>query len=146
MLDDFKAFVVRGNVVDLAVGIVMGASFGAIVPSLVNDILIPPIGRLLGRVDFTNFFVSLSGQSYPTLAAARAAGVPTLNYGVFLNTVINFLIVSFAMFVVIRQVNRLYSKPASAGAGTKGGLYFPTTIPHPAPPRPPCTSDLASAR
>src|SRR5437879_11039931 len=103
MLDDFKAFVVRGNVVDLAVGIVMGASFGAIVTSLVNDILMPPIGRLLGRVDFTNFFVSLSGQSYPTLAAARAAGVPTLNYGVFLNTVINFLIVSFAMFVVIRQ-------------------------------------------
>ena len=109
MLNDFKAFVVRGNVVDLAVGIVMGASFGAIVTSLVNDILMPPIGRLLGRVDFTNFFVSLSGQSYPTLAAARAAGVPTLNYGVFLNTVINFLIVSFAMFVVIRQVNRLYS-------------------------------------
>src|SRR5207249_501828 len=78
MLDDFKAFVVRGNVVDLAVGIVMGASFGAIVTSLVNDILMPPIGRLLGRVDFTNFFVSLSGQSYPTLAAARAAGVPSL--------------------------------------------------------------------
>src|SRR3989441_5259921 len=123
MLDDFKAFVVRGNVVDLAVGIVMGASFGAIVTSLVNDILMPPIGRLLGRVDFTNFFVSLSGQSYPTLAAARAAGVPTLNYGVFLNTVINFLIVSFAMFVVIRQVNRLYSKPASAGPGTKECLY-----------------------
>src|SRR5207249_5873596 len=86
MLNDFKAFVVRGNVVDLAVGIVMGASFGAIVTSLVNDMLMPPIGRLLGRVDFTNFFVSLSGQSHPTLAAARAAGVPTLNYGVFLRS------------------------------------------------------------
>src|SRR5437762_13745320 len=85
--------------------------------------LMPPIGRLLGRVDFTNFFVSLSSQSYPTLAAARAAGVPTLNYGVFLNTVINFLIVSFAMFVVIRQQNRLYSKPASAGPGRKRVLY-----------------------
>src|SRR5437867_10949165 len=128
MLNDFKAFVVRGNVVDLAVGIVMGASFGAIVPSLVNDILMPPIGRLLGRVDFTNFFVSLSGQSYPTLAAARAAGVPRLNYGVFLNTVINFLIVSFAMFVVIRQVNGLYSKRASAVTGTVECLYGATRI------------------
>jgi len=146
MLNDFKAFVVRGNVVDLAVGIVMGASFGAIVTSLVNDILVPPIGRLLGRVDFTNFFVSLSGQSYPTLAAARAAGVPTLNYGVFLNTVINFLIVSFAMFVVIRQVNRLYSKPASAGPGTKECLYCATTIPTRARRCPHCTSDLAAAR
>src|SRR5207244_10865881 len=103
MLDDFKSFVVRGNVVDLAVGIVMGASFGAIVTSLVNDILMPPIGRLLGRVDFTNFFASLSGQSYPTLAAATAAGVPTLNYRMLLNTVINFIIVSFAMLLVIRQ-------------------------------------------
>src|SRR2546430_3918335 len=142
MLNDFKAFVVRGNVVDLAVGIVMGASFGAIVTSLVNDILMPPIGRLLGRVDFTNFFVSLSGQSYPTLAAARAAGVPTLNYGVFLNTVINFLIVSFAMFVVIRQVNRLYSKPASAGPGKEGGLEFAEAGGHtagiPAPVKLPC--------
>src|SRR5437879_12929755 len=112
MLNDFKAFVVRGNVVDLAVGIVMGASFGAIVTSLVNDILMPPIGRLLGRVDFTNFFVSLSGQSYPTLAAARAAGVPTLHSGVFLNTVIDFPIVPFALSVVLRQVHVLYSKPA----------------------------------
>src|SRR2546428_13220537 len=116
MLEDCKAFVVRGNVVALAVAIVMGASFGAIVPSLVNDILMPPIGRLLGRVDFTNFFVSLSGQSYPTLAAARAAGVPTLNYGVFLNTVIDLLIVSFALFLGIRPGERLYSKPASARA------------------------------
>src|SRR3989475_10624309 len=99
MLDDFKAFVVRGNVVDLAVGIVMGASFGAIVTSLVNDILMPPIGRLLGRVDFTNFFVSLSGQSYPTLAAARAAGVPTLNYGLLLNTGSNFPTSPFRLFL-----------------------------------------------
>src|SRR3989442_7653987 len=128
MLNDFKAFVVRGNVVDLAVSIVMGASFGAIVTSLVNDILMPPIGRLLGRVDFTNFFVSLSGQSYPTLAAARAAGVPTLNYGVLLNTVINFLIVSFATFVVIRHAKRLYSQPASAGAGKKEGVYCATPM------------------
>src|SRR3989442_15282868 len=146
MVDDFRAFVVRGNVVALAVGIVMGASFGAIGTSLVNEILMPPIGRLLGRVDFTNFFVSLSGQSYPTLAAARAAGVPTLNYGVFLNTVINFLIVSFAMFVVIRQVNRLYSKPASAGPGTQECLYCPAPLPTRARRCPHCTSDLAAAR
>jgi large conductance mechanosensitive channel len=94
MLSEFKKFIMRGNVVDLAVGVIIGAAFGGIVTSLVNDVLMPPIGRLLGGVDFKDFFISLSGQSFPTLAAAKAAGAPTLNYGVFLNTVINFLIVA----------------------------------------------------
>lgn len=144
MLNNFKAFILRGNVVDLAVGIVMGASFGAIITSLVNDILMPPIGRLLGSVDFTNFFVGLSGESYATLAAAKAAGAPTLNYGLFLNTVINFLIVSVAMFVVIRQVNRLYPKPAARGPATKECAYCASAIPTKARRCPHCTSDLAS--
>src|SRR2546426_4069102 len=103
MLSEFKTFVTRGNVVDLAVGVIIGASFGAIVTSLVNDVLMPPIGRLLGGVDFKDFFISLSSQSYSTLAAARAAGAPTLNYGAFLNAVINFLIVSSAVFLLIQQ-------------------------------------------
>src|SRR6059036_357769 len=118
MLSEFKAFIMRGNVVDLAVGVIMGAAFGTIVNSLVNDVLMPPIGRLLGGVDFKDFFVSLSGQSFPTLAAAKAAGAPTLNYGLFLNTVINFLIIAFAVFLVVHQVNRWTRKPAAAAAPT----------------------------
>src|SRR3989442_14619766 len=113
MLSEFKTFIMRGNVVDLAVGLIIAASFGAIATSLVNDVLMPPVGRLLGGVDFKDFFISLSGQSYPTLAAAKAAAAPTLNYGLFLNAVINFLIVSFAIFMLVRQVNRLFPKPAA---------------------------------
>ena len=93
MLQDFKAFLTRGSVLDLAIAVIVGAAFGAIVTSFVNDLLMPPIGRLLGGVSFADLFVSLSGQSYPTLAAAKAVGAPTLNYGVFINTVINFVIV-----------------------------------------------------
>src|SRR5437867_12246329 len=114
MLNDFKAFVVRGNVVDLAVGIVMGASFGAIVTSLVNDMLMPPSGRLLGRVDFTNFFVILLGQSYPARGAPKAAGAPTLYYGVCLNSVVTLRIVSFVMFTVGRRVDRPCRRSDSA--------------------------------
>ena len=108
---DFKAFLTRGNVIDLAVALVVGAAFGAIVTSFVNDILMPPIGLALKGIDFTNLFVSLTGQSYPTLAAAKAAGAPTLNYGVFFNTIINFVIVAFAMFIVVRQTARLRPPP-----------------------------------
>ncbi len=114
MLKEFKEFAMRGNVVDLAVGLVMGAAFGKIVASLVADVLMPPIGLLLGSVDFTNLFVSLKGQALPTLAAAKAAGMVTLNYGVFIQTVVDFLIVSFAIFLLIRQMNRLMLKPAAA--------------------------------
>src|SRR5215510_11305583 len=107
MLGEFKAFLMRGNVVDLAVAVVIGAAFGAIVTSFVNDLLMPPIGLALGRVNFAELFVTLSGQSYPTLAAAKAAGAPTINYGVFINTVINFVIIAFAVFLLVKQVNRL---------------------------------------
>jgi len=144
MLSEFKTFVMRGNVVDLAVGVIVGASFGAIVTSLVNDVVMPPIGRLLGGVDFKDFFISLAGQSYPTLAAAKAAGAPTLNYGLFLNAVINFVIVSFAIFLLIRQVNRLLPKPAApAAARTKDCAWCATAIPVSAKRCPHCTSNLA---
>src|SRR5215471_11843538 len=107
MLKEFKAFLMRGNVVDLAVAVVIGAAFGAIVTSFVNDLLMPPIGLALGRVNFADLFVTLSGQSYPTLAAAKAAGAPTINYGVFINTVINFVIIGFVVFMIVKQANRL---------------------------------------
>ena len=146
MLSEFKAFIMRGNVVDLAVGVIMGAAFGTIVNSLVNDVLMPPIGRLLGGVDFKDFFVSLSGQSFPTLASAKAAGAPTLNYGVFLNSVINFLIVAAAVFLLVQQVNRLFQKPAAPAAPTmKDCAWCATSIPVAAKRCPHCTSNLSGA-
>ena len=118
MLKEFKEFAMRGNVLDLAVGVVIGAAFGKIVASLVDDVIMPPIGRLLGHVDFSNLFVSLSDKSFDTLAAAKAAGAPTLNYGNFINTIINFLIVAFAIFLLVRTVNRWTTKPAAPAAPT----------------------------
>ncbi len=144
MWKEFKEFAMRGNVLDMAVGIVIGAAFGKIAGSFVEDILMPPIGRLLGRVDFSNLFISLSGQHYDTLAAAKAAGAATLNYGVFANTVINFLIVAFAVFLLIRQVNRLKKQPAPAPTGKECPFCFSavalkaTRCAH-------CTSDLRAA-
>ncbi len=111
MLKEFKEFAMRGNVVDLAVGVIIGAAFGKIVSSLVEDVIMPPVGRLLGHVDFSGLFINLSGKSYETLAAAKAAGAPTMNYGIFLNSVINFLIVAFAVFLLVHQVNRWTRKP-----------------------------------
>jgi len=143
MLQEFKAFVMRGNVVDLAVGIVIGASFGGIVRSFVNDVLMPPIGLLFGKVDFSQLFLDLSGQSYPTIAAAKAAGAPTLNYGLFINAVINFLIVAFAVFLVVRQMNRLFPKPVAAPS-TKDCGFCATAIPVRARRCPHCTSELAA--
>ncbi len=110
MLKEFKEFAMRGNVVDMAVGIIIGAAFGTIVKSLVDDVIMPPIGLLLGGVDFTDFFITLSGGTYDTLAAAKEAGAVTLNYGAFINTVISFLIVAFAVFLLIKQINRLEKK------------------------------------
>jgi large conductance mechanosensitive channel len=118
MLKEFKAFVMRGNVLDMAVGIIIGAAFGKIVASLVDDIIMPPIGRALGHVDFSNLFINLGETSYPTIAAAKAAGSPTLNYGLFLNTIINFLIVALAIFLLLRMVSRWLMKPAPAAAST----------------------------
>ena len=139
MLREFKAFVIRGNVVDLAVAVVLGVAFGAVVTSFVNDLLMPPIGLLLGRVSFNDLFVSLSGRSYPTLAAAKAAGAPTLNYGVFFNTVINFVVVAFTVFLLMRQANRLKAPPAP----TRECPQCATAIPMTARRCPHCTSDLA---
>ena len=145
MLKEFKTFIMRGNVLDLAVGIVIGGAFGTVVTSFVNDVLMPPIGRLLGRVDFANLFVNLSGQAYPTVAAAKAAGAPTLNYGLFLNAVISFLIVAFAVFLIVKQVNRLAVKPAppAPAPATKECPYCASAIPPKAVRCPQCTSDLA---
>ena len=146
MLQDFKAFLLRGNVLDLAVAVIIGVSFGAVVTSFVNDLLMPPIGRLLGRVNFVDLFVSLSGQSYPSLAAAKAAGAPTLNYGVFINTVINFVIVAFVVFLLMRAVHRLTVKPAAAAEpATRECPFCVSTISLRARRCPHCTSELARA-
>ena len=144
MLKEFKEFAMRGNVLDMAVGIVMGAAFGGIVTSLVNDILMPPIGLLLGKVDFSNLFITLTSRHFDSLSQAKAAGAATLNYGMFMNTVINFLIVGFAIFLLVRQVNRLRPKPASALArpALKECKFCFSSIPQQAIRCPHCTSDL----
>ena len=144
MLAEFKTFLMRGNIVDLAVAVVIGAAFGAIVTSFVNDLLMPPLGLLLGQVSFNDLFVSLSGRSYPTLAAAKAAGAPTLNYGVFINTIINFVIVAFAVFVIIRQVNRVKGPPPAPAVPPRECPYCATAIPVSARRCPHCTSDLTA--
>ena len=112
MLKEFKEFAMRGNVVDLAVGVIIGAAFGKTVSSLVEDVIMPPIGKLLGHVDFAGLFINLSGKSYETLAEAKKYNAATLNYGAFINTVINFLIVAFCVFLVVKQINRFAAKPA----------------------------------
>jgi large conductance mechanosensitive channel len=113
MLKEFREFAARGNIVDLAIGVVLGAAFGKIVASLVDDMLMPPLGLVLGGIDFSNFFVDLSRHGYATLAEAKAASAPTLRYGLFLNAIVNFLIVAFAMFVVVKQLNRFSRKEAA---------------------------------
>ena len=144
MLKEFKAFVMRGNVLDLAVGLVIGAAFGKIVTSFVSDVLMPPIGLALGRIDFSNLFINLSGQAYPTVAAAKAAGAPTLNYGLFLSAVVDFLIVAFAVFLVVRQVNRLTRKPEPAAAPTTRECPFcASSISLRARRCPHCTSEVS---
>jgi large conductance mechanosensitive channel len=142
MLKEFKAFAMRGNVVDLAIGIIIGASFGKIITSLVSDVLMPPIGLLLGKMDFSGLFVNISGKSYGSLAAAKAAGAATINYGLFLNTVVDFLIVALVIFLLVRQINR-WNKPAPAAAPTtKDCNYCATAIPIQATRCPNCTSEL----
>jgi large conductance mechanosensitive channel len=142
MLKEFKAFAMRGNVVDLAIGIIIGASFGKIITSLVSDVLMPPIGLILGKVDFSTLFLNLSGKTYSTLAEAKAAGAATINYGLFLNTVIDFVIVAFVIFMLVRQINR-WNKPAPAPApATKDCNYCATAIPIKATRCPNCTSEL----
>jgi len=120
IVDEFKQFVMRGNVVDMAVGVIIGAAFGKIVTSLVNDVIMPPIGLLLGKVDFSNLYLNMSDKVFASLAEAQAAGAPTLNYGLFINNVINFLIVAFVIFMLIKQINKLQkpAKPATPAAPT----------------------------
>ena len=147
MLKEFKEFALRGNVVDMAIGIIIGAAFGKIVTSFVNDILMPPVGLLLGQVDFSNLFINLSGQPVTSLEEAQAAGVATINYGVFINTVLDFIIVTFVVFLFVRQINRLRreeEEPAPAEPDTKECPYCLSTIPQKAIRCPHCTSELGS--
>jgi large conductance mechanosensitive channel len=144
MLREFKAFILRGNVVDLAIGVIIGAAFGKIVSSFVGDVLMPPIGLLLGKAEFSNLFINLSGQNYPTVAAAKAAGAPTLNYGAFLQTIVDFVIVAFAVFLVIKQVNRL-SPPAPPAPATRPCPLCLSNIPLRATRCAHCTSEVNPA-
>jgi large conductance mechanosensitive channel len=145
MFKEFKEFAMKGNVLDMAVGIIIGAAFGKIISSFVSDILMPPLGLLLGKMDFSNLYMTLSsGGPYASLKAAKDAGAATLNYGIFLNTVIDFLIVAFAIFLLIRQVNRLKREPAPAAASTKDCPFCASAIPIPAKRCPHCTSQLAA--
>jgi large conductance mechanosensitive channel len=144
MWKEFKDFIMRGNVLDLAIAVIIGGAFGKIVSSLVNDVLMPPIGLILGKVDFSNLFIDLSGKNYRVLSEAQAAGIPTINYGVFLNSLIDFLIVAFVIFLVIRSVNRLQRKKEvpPTEADTRECPYCFTTIAIKATRCPNCTSQL----
>lgn len=144
MIKEFREFIARGNALDLAVGVIIGAAFGKIVASLVEDILMPPIGLLLGKVDFSNLYVNLSGGSVrpDSLAEAKRIGLATLNYGVFVNNIINFLIVGFAIFLVVRSMNRLRRKQEPASVTTRECPYCISAIPIEATRCPQCTSEL----
>jgi len=146
MLKEFKEFAMKGNVLDMAIGVILGGAFGKIVSSLVSDILMPPIGLLMGRVDFSSLFINLSGQPQPSLAAAKSAGVPTINYGVFFQTVLDFVIIAFVIFMVVKQVNR-FKKPDALPAppSTKPCPYCLSQIPLKAIRCSYCTSDLKAA-
>lgn len=143
MFKAFREFAMRGNVLDLAVGVIIGAAFGKIVTSLVNDILMPPIGLALGKVDFANLFVNLSGEKYATLSDAQAAGAVTINYGAFLNTIVDFVIVAFVIFLLVRQINKLQKPAAAAPAVTKECPFCTSAIALKASRCPHCTSQLS---
>jgi large conductance mechanosensitive channel len=148
MLDDFKKFIMRGNVLDLAVGIIIGAAFGAIVKSLVDDVIMPPIGLALGNVDFSDLFLQLKEGAktpppYATVADAQAAGAVTINYGLFINQLVSFLIVAFAVFLIVRVANRFQAPPPAPT--TKDCQYCKTAIPLGAVRCPNCTSELSRA-
>jgi large conductance mechanosensitive channel len=143
VLNEFKAFAMRGNVMDMAVGIIIGAAFGKIVSSLVDDVIMPPIGRLLGHVDFSSLFLNLGETHYTSIAQAKAAGAATLNYGLFINTIINFVIIAFAVFLLVRMMNRWFMKPeAAATPTTKLCPQCTMAIPIGAKRCPQCTSQI----
>src|ERR1017187_2865791 len=142
MFKEFKEFAMRGNVLDMAVGIIIGAAFGRIITSLVSDVIMPPIGLILGHVDFSTLFLNISGTPYPTLAAAKAANAATINYGMFLNTVVDFIIVAFVIFLMVRQINR-WNRPAPvATPTTKECPFCLSSVPLKATRCPNCTSEL----
>lgn len=141
MWKEFRAFAIRGNLVDLTIGFIIGSAFSKVAQSIVNDILMPPLGLLIGRVDFTNLYINLSGKHYPTYAAAKQAGAPTINIGTFMNNVISFVLVAFVMFLVVRQINRLH-KPVANVPTTKTCPYCLSSIPRAATRCAACTSEL----
>lgn len=143
MLKEFKEFAMRGNVMDMAIGIIIGAAFGKIVTSFVNDVLMPPLGLFLGNSDFGNKFLTLKGETLATLDAAKEAGSVTLNYGLFINTIIDFAIVAFAIFLLVKQLNRLKKKPAPAPPNTRDCPFCLSAIPIKATRCGHCTSEVA---
>ena len=142
MFAEFKKFIMKGNVLDLAVAVIIGGAFGSIVTSLVNDIIMPPIGMLLGRINFKDLFINLSGSDYASLADAQAAGAATINYGNFINTIVNFLIVAFVIFLIVRSFNQMKKPEAPAAPTTRDCPYCLTAIPIKATRCPHCTSQL----
>jgi large conductance mechanosensitive channel len=143
MFKEFKEFALKGNVIDLAVGIIIGAAFGKVVQSLVTDIIMPPIGKIVGNVDFASLFINLSGTSYPTLAEAKKAGAATLNYGLFLNSIVDFTLMAFVVFLMVKQINRLKRTEAAAPSPeTKECPFCLSTVALQASRCPQCTSTL----
>ncbi len=140
MLKEFKEFAMKGNVLDMAIGVIIGGAFGKIITSLVSDVLMPPLGLLLGKVDFSSLFLNLSGTPQPSLAAAKAAGAPTVNYGVFLQTVLDFIIIAFVIFMLVKQVNRLKTPAAPSAPTTRDCPLCLSTIPIKATKCAHCTS------
>lgn len=140
MLNEFRKFIDRGNVLDLAVGVVIGTAFGKIVTSFVDDILMPPIGLIIGKVDFTDLYINLSGGNFDSLADAKAKGAATINYGMFINNIINFLIIAFCIFIVIRQIQKFTKKEEAAPATTKECPACLSSVPLKASRCPACTS------
>jgi len=143
-IGEFKEFAVKGNVIDMAVGIIIGAAFGSIVNSLVKDVIMPPIGMLMGGINFADMFVALDGKAYATLSEAQAAAAPTINYGLFINSIISFIIVALAIFVLIKQINAMKKQPVPADPNTKECPYCKESIPIAAVKCSHCTSDLNS--
>ena len=144
MLKEFKKFAMRGNVVDMAIGVIIGGAFGKIITSLINDVIMPPIGMLLGQVNFADLFLDLSGKGYPSLVAAQEAGAATINYGLFLNTILDFIVVALVIFLLVRQINRMQKQEETPPAAptTKKCPYCFTEIPIEATRCPHCTSEL----
>ena len=140
MFKEFREFALKGNVIDLAVGIIIGAAFNKVVQSLVNDIVMPPVGLLIGKVDFSSLFINLSDKSFETLAEAKKAGAATINYGLFINNLVDFAIMAFVVFLMVKQINRLRREEAPAPATTKECPFCVSRIPLPATRCPHCTS------